>query len=160
MEGVEEVRQLDDRHLHWHANIGGRDVEWEAEIKEQIPDRRIAWISTSERPIAGAVQFDAPEPSVTRVRLAMEYEPEGMMENIGDSLGVLERRVQGDLERFKEFIESRDSATGAWRGQIGSGTPQDRIREEAELRQEMPGAGGAPGGQAAIDDTTGTVEPR
>ena len=157
MEGVEEVQQLDDRRLYWHASIGGRDIEWEAEIEEQVPDRRIAWRSTSERVIAGAVEFEAPGSMTTNVRLAMEYEPEGIIEGIGDSLGVLERQVEGDLERFKEFIENRDSETGAWRGEIGSTAPQDRIRAEAERRQEMPGAGGAPGGQAPINEVTGEV---
>jgi hypothetical protein len=50
--------------------------------------------------------------------LQMEYEPEGVVETAGDALGVPERRVQGDLERFKEFIESRGAETGAWRGRI------------------------------------------
>lgn len=158
MQGVEEVRQLDDRHLFWRATVAGREAEWEAEIEEQLPDRRIAWRSVSGRPVAGLVEFEAPSAGATNVQLAMEYELEGMVENIGDSLGVLERQVEGDLERFKEFIENRETETGAWRGEIGSEAPQDRIRAEAERRQEEPLTGGAPGGQASIDETTGEIE--
>jgi hypothetical protein len=50
--------------------------------------------------------------------LQLEYEPEGVTENVGDAVGVVSRRVAGDLERFKEFIESRGRETGAWRGEI------------------------------------------
>jgi len=46
MAGVKEVRQLDDTHVHWHAEIWGKDKEWDAEIIEQVPDQRIAWRST------------------------------------------------------------------------------------------------------------------
>ena len=37
---------------------------------------------------------------------------------MGTALGFLDRRIQGDLERFKELIEKRGTPTGAWRGEI------------------------------------------
>jgi uncharacterized membrane protein len=118
MEGVKEVRQLDDSHLHWCAEIAGKDVEWDAEITEQIPDQRIAWRSVDGTPNAGVVSFHRLNDGATRVMLQMDYDPEGVIENAGDMLGMLSHRVEGDLERFKDFLESRGSETGAWRGEI------------------------------------------
>jgi uncharacterized membrane protein len=118
MEGVKAVEQLDDRHLRWTAEFGGRQETWEAEITEQIPDNRIAWTSTSGPKNAGVVTFHYVADRKTRVMLQMDYEAEGLVENVGEALGVIERRIEGDLERFKEFIESRGAPTGAWRGEI------------------------------------------
>ncbi|MDQ3621102.1 MAG: SRPBCC family protein [Verrucomicrobiota bacterium] len=118
MEGVQEVRQLDDQRLFWRAEILGKDVEWEAEIFEQIPDRRIAWRSVSGHPNAGAVSFESVGPDRTRVTLSMSYEPLGVSEKVADALGLVSGRVEGDLKRFREFIEERGVATGAWRGEI------------------------------------------
>ena len=118
MEGVEEVRQLDDRRLHWRAKVGGKEEEWDAEITEQLPDERVAWRSTSGAENAGVVTFHHIDANTTRVMLQLEYDPEGVVENVGDALGVVSRRVEGDLKRFKEFIEGRGAETGAWRGEI------------------------------------------
>jgi len=118
MEGVKEVRQLDDKHLHWRAKIGGIEKEWDAEIAEQIPDKRIAWKNTSGPTNAGVVTFHRLNDNQTRIMLQVEYDPEGIVENVGDIVGVVSARVQGDLQRFKEFIESRGRETGAWRGEI------------------------------------------
>ena len=62
--------------------------------------------------------FHRIEDSKTRVMLQVDYEPEGVVENVGDALGFVTRRVKGDLERFKTFIEARGTETGAWRGEI------------------------------------------
>jgi uncharacterized membrane protein len=121
MEGVESVKQLDPKRLHWKANVGGKSVEWDAEIVEQEPDSRIAWRSTSGASNSGAVSFRRLSDDMTRVNLRLEYTPTGVAENVGDALGVLTRRVSGDLERFKEFIEKRGAETGAWRGEIHGG---------------------------------------
>jgi uncharacterized membrane protein len=118
MEGVKEVRQLDDRRLHWRAEIAGKEREWDAEIREQVPDEKVIWQSIRGETNAGLVRFDPLDTDRTRVHLELSYEPEGATENIGDALGVMSRRVKGDLERFKEFIEERGSPTGAWRGEI------------------------------------------
>ena len=113
MSGVEEVRQEGDTQLFWKANIAGKDVEWEAEITEQEPDTRIAWTSTTGAHNAGTVTFDSEGASSTRVNLTLEYEPEGFIENVGSTLGLVEARIEGDLQKFKEFIESRGTETGA-----------------------------------------------
>ena len=118
MEGVQTVRQLDDQRLFWRAEIWGKTEEWEAQIYEQLPDRRIAWRSITGAPNAGAVSFESIGPSTTRVTLSINYEPVGALEKIGDALGIVSARVEGDLKRFRDFIEERGRATGAWRGEI------------------------------------------
>lgn len=118
MEGIEEVQQLDNRRLHWVAEIGGKRKEWEAEIFEQIPDERIAWRSTTGARNSGMVNFKPVGDNRTQISLKLNYAPEGVMENVGDKLGVVGRRVEGDLKRFKEFLQARGTETGAWRGEI------------------------------------------
>jgi uncharacterized membrane protein len=121
MAGVKEVRQLDDTHLHWHAEIWGKDKEWDAEITEQVPDQVIAWRSTSGAPNAGTVRFEPVSHERTRVRLTMEYQPEGAVEKTGDAVGVFSSRVQNSVEDFKKFIEKRGAETGGWRGEVHGG---------------------------------------
>jgi uncharacterized membrane protein len=122
MEGVKEVRQLDDRTLEWRAEIGGNEETWTAEISEQEPDQRIAWHATSGVRQGGVVTFHYIDENTTRVMLQMEWEPKNTAEEVGSALGFDDRRVQGDLERFKEYIESRGVESGAWRGEIKQGS--------------------------------------
>lgn len=122
MSGVKEVRQLDDTHVHWRAEVWGKEKEWDAEIVEQIPDQRIAWRSTTgDAPNAGEVRFEPVTSDSTNVYLTMEYEPTGAVESIGDAMGVMDRQVQSTVNDFKEFIESRGRETGAWRGEVHGG---------------------------------------
>ena len=118
MEGVKQVKQIDDKHLHWKAEIGGKEKEWDAEITEQIPDERVAWRSRTGAMNAGVVTFHRLSDAKSKVMLQMEYDPEGVVENIGDAVGFVSQRVLGDLERFKKYIESRGRETGAWRGTV------------------------------------------
>ena len=124
MEGVEEVRQLDDTHLHWRTKVGGREQEFDAQITEQRPDERIAWTATQGVEQAGVVTFHRVDDGRTKVMLQLDAEPEGAVEKVGDALGVLKRRVKGDLERFKELIEGRGVESGAWRGEVKAGEPR------------------------------------
>ncbi len=132
MEGVEEIRQLDEKRLFWKTKIAGISREFEAEITEQHPDHRIAWKSIGGTDHAGVVTFHRLSDTTSRVTVQMDSEPEGIVEKAGDALGILKRRVKGDLARFKELIESQGTETGAWRGEIeqpgeatgGSGDPQ------------------------------------
>ena len=118
MEGVEEVRQIDDTHLHWVAEIGGEREEWDAEITEQHPDHRIAWTSTGGKGNAGVVTFHRLDDDRSKIMLQLDWESEGMKEKVGALLGQDDRQVKGDLERFKELIEGRGTASGAWRGEV------------------------------------------
>jgi uncharacterized membrane protein len=127
MEGVKEVRQLDDRRLFWRASILGREVEWQAEIYEQVPDTRIAWRSTTGEPNAGAVYFSAVNGDTTKITLVIQYDPQGFGEKIADALGAVSLRVAGDLERFRDFIEKRHVETGGWRGEIREGSSAGNV---------------------------------
>ena len=118
MGGVKEVKQLDAKHLHWKVEITGQDKEWDAEITEQTPDQRIAWTSRGGAINGGVVTFHRLSDARSKVMLQLEYAPQGVVESVGDALGVVSLRVQGDLERFKKFIEKRGRETGAWRGQV------------------------------------------
>jgi uncharacterized membrane protein len=121
MEGVDEVRQLDDTLLRWAASIGGRRAEWHAKIVEQQPDRRIAWESVDGKETRGSVIFEEVSPSRSKIRLVMSYTPEGGLEKAGAAARLDSRRIRGDLERFKQLLESRGAETGAWRGEIREG---------------------------------------
>ncbi|WMX43737.1 SRPBCC family protein [Streptomyces roseicoloratus] len=133
MEGVEEVRQLDDKHCHWRTKVGGSRREFDTEIIDQRPDDRIAWRTVGgDVKQKGVVSFEPLDETHTRVSLAMDVESVGMAEKAADALGVLDRRVKGDLKRFKGFMEERGHGTGGWRGRIApsdsAGMPPDDMR--------------------------------
>jgi uncharacterized membrane protein len=118
MEGVEQVQQLDDTHLRWVAEIAGKREEWEAEITEQRPDERVAWAARGGKGNAGVVTFHRLNDDETRVTVQMDWQPEGVLENVGATLGLDDRQVSRDLGRFKELIEQRGIESGAWRGEV------------------------------------------
>jgi uncharacterized membrane protein len=122
MSGVESITQTDDTHLHWVTSIAGIEREFDAEITEQHPDQRVAWASTGgESKHAGVVTFHRLDDNKSRVMVQIDWEPSDLVEKVGSAINIDDRRVQGDLERFKEFIESRGSETGAWRGDVDQG---------------------------------------
>jgi uncharacterized membrane protein len=137
MEGVESVRQLDDKRLHWRANVGGKIKEWDAEITEQRPDERIAWTSRGGAHNAGVVTFHYLADGRSKVMLQLDYDPQGLVENVGDAVGVVSTRVKGDLQRFNEFVELRGRETGAWRGEIEQG--QVKKRPGADQEESLDG---------------------
>ena len=120
MDGVESVRQLDDTHVHWVAEVAGRRHEWDAEITYQDPDHHIAWRSTDGKTNSGSVRFEPLGPERTRIKVRIDYEAEGL-EAVGSAIGVDSRGVGADLKRFKELVESRGRETGAWRGEVREG---------------------------------------
>ena len=121
MDGVSSVTQLDETRLRWVAEIGGQRREWEAEIVEQKPDERIAWKATDGKQNAGVVTFHRLSPEKTKVMVQLDWEPEGMVEEVGAKAGQDERQVKADLERFRTMIESRGVESGAWRGEVEQG---------------------------------------
>jgi len=122
MDGVQQVEQLEDDRLHWVAEIGGVKREWYALILEQRPDEKVAWAATEGATNAGAVYFSPAGTAQTVVRLELEYEPEGVVEKVGDTLKIVGRQAESDLQKFKTFIESRGTETGGWRGDLEGGT--------------------------------------
>ncbi|MCW2695720.1 MAG: Cyclase/dehydrase [Modestobacter sp.] len=121
MGGVKEVQQKGDQRLHWVAEIAGVRREWDAAVLEQVPDQKIAWAATSGATNAGAVRFEPAGAGSTLVFLTLEYEPEGLVEQVGDKLGIVGRQVDADLERFKALVEDKGYASGAWRGSVAPG---------------------------------------
>ncbi|MEU3829003.1 cyclase [Streptomyces sp. SID486] len=122
MEGVEEITQLDDRHNHWTTKIGGVRREFDTEIVDQLPDERITWRTTSgDTTQRGSVRFERLDDTHTKVELVMEIEPSGAAEKAADLLGTIDRRVKGDMKRFKSYIEDRGGESGGWRGRIRPG---------------------------------------
>lgn len=127
MEGVESVVQQDDTHLLWTAEVAGEQRTWTAEITRQEPDRLIAWRSVEGKQNDGRVTFDPLSNDTCRVTAEFDMDTEGFKESIGDALGFVDRRVKGDLERFKDFIEKRGAPTGAWRGEVEQGQTTNRM---------------------------------
>jgi Polyketide cyclase / dehydrase and lipid transport len=155
MAAVDEVRQLDDTHLHWVAQVAGHRAEWSAEITEQIPDARIAWRSTSGRDTTGLVTFESVDSARTLVTVDFEYETEGLTEGIGSAIGVDDRQVKADLERFKELIEAQGEPSGAWRGKVPrSGEADGAMGDEPEhvppVDEQPPGPGAEPQRRPAV----------
>ncbi len=121
MDGVESVRQTDDTHLHWKAKIAGVTRQWDAEIVRQDPNREVAWQATSGAANRGQVTFRELGVDRTEVTLDLDFEPGGVVEQVGDKLGIVKARASGDLRRFKEFIEARPMPTGGWPGTVRDG---------------------------------------
>jgi len=168
MEGVEEVRQLDDTHLHWRTKIAGTEKSFRAKVTEQIPDERIAWTSEEGARQAGVVTFHRLDEQRTRIMLQLDAEPEGLVEKAGDALGLLERRVTADLENFKRLIESRGEESGAWRGEVGTtaaaepavgGQAGPSAIEEPAVHREIGTTGPAEPAAGGEAGTTGPAEP-
>ena len=122
MGGVKSVTQLDDDRMEWVAEIAGVRRQWTARVVEQVPDRRVAWAATEGATNAGAVTFEDIGGGQTSVHLSLEYEPEGLLEKVGDKLNIVENQAEADLDRFKAFIEAEGYATGAWRGSVNEGS--------------------------------------
>lgn len=133
MAHIVDVRQLDDTHTEWKAKIYGIKREWRAEITEQTPDQRVAWTSTDGTKHAGVVTFHALSDDRTKVVLQMEVDSEGFLEKVADWGGYVSDRSKKDLERFKDFVESRGKSTGAWRGTVERDSMRDLHKREREL---------------------------
>lgn len=118
MTGVESVRQLDDTHMAWDVVVGGAERGFQTEITEQIPDARIAWRSLDGPEHAGVVTFHTLDPEKTRVRLELEWQPEGFVETMGAMLQIDDAQVASDLREFARLMESQGFASGAWRGSV------------------------------------------
>jgi uncharacterized protein (TIGR02271 family) len=160
MEGVEEVRQEGKNRLFWKAKIAGKVKEWEAEITNQVPDQRIAWESIDGSPNSGTITFDELGADLTRVNATIGYEPEGFLEKTGDALGIPSGRIEGDLQRFRDYVEERGRETGGWRGEIGQGeksdlgvSPKTGSRLEGETDQRYAA-------DHAVSETKVSTQPR
>src|SRR5919112_290532 len=146
MSGVKSVTQLTDDRLEWVAEIAGVRRRWEAKILEQVPDRKVSWAATEGATNAGEVTFEDVGGGQTSVHLSLEYEPEGLVEKVGDKLNVVENQAEADLDRFKAFIEAEGYASGAWRGSVaGGGTVGAPDADDADASRGDSGKAGVSG---------------
>lgn len=136
MEGVQEVKQVDDTHLRWHSKANGQDMQWDAEITEQVPDRTIAWRNVSGKRNVGRVDFQPVGKDKTKITITMEYEPEGTGVQGKDAAKVIEQRTEQDLARFKQLLESQGRESGEWRGEVHGGQVQGRGGQLREQQRE------------------------
>ena len=143
MGGIKSVTHSSDDTLEWVAEIAGVRRQWTAKIIEQVPDQKVAWAATEGATNAGEVTFDDVGGGQTSVRLSLEYEPEGLLEKVGDKLNIVENQAEADLDRFKAFIEAEGYATGAWRGTVNPGAAADtpRVEDAAASRGDAGKAG-------------------
>ena len=125
MKRVKEVRQLGPTMTHWTVEINGVRREFDAQIVEQRPDRCVAWASTGGTRQQGMVTFEPLDERHTRVTAQMEIDPEGVAENVAAKTGMVGHHVKEDLENFKDYIESRGTEDGAWRGTVQGGSETD-----------------------------------
>jgi Polyketide cyclase / dehydrase and lipid transport len=146
MEGVDRIEQVTPTRTHWQTSIAGVRREFDAEITEQRPDECIVWHTLGTPRQAGVVSFQPLDPMNTRVVLQMQFIPEGVVEQVGDKLNLVENRVKGDLQRFKEFIEEEGRPTGGWRGSVGTDpTPHyDATTPDLTPGRPQPAPGTAP----------------
>jgi uncharacterized membrane protein len=152
MKGVESVEQIDETSLHFRTDIAGVKREYNAQITDQLPDRRIAWVSTDKPRNAGVVSFESLGSDKTRVTVALEWEPEGLVEKAGSAVGADSHQISADLGRFKEFIESRGIETGAWRSAVDRGEVES-TDEEAGFAASTPSPQRPAGVDPFLDDS-------
>jgi len=118
MGGVESVTQTSETMTHWTTKVAGVEREFDAEITEQHPDERVAWNSVDGKDHAGVVTFHRLSDTQTRVTVQLDWATEGLVEKVGAAVGADDRQIKADLKRFKDFIESRGTETGAYRGDV------------------------------------------
>jgi uncharacterized membrane protein len=119
LDEVESITQVTDTLTEWKVKVGNVEREFEAVITEQHPDERVAWTSTGgEVDHAGVVTFHKLGDAETRVTVQIDWEPTGVLEKLGSTLGVDNHAIKKDLKNFKEYIESTGSADGGWRGEV------------------------------------------
>jgi ribosome-associated toxin RatA of RatAB toxin-antitoxin module len=155
MSGVDAVRQLDDTTVHFETSIAGVKREYDAQITGQEPDQRVTWESLNEPRNAGTVWFESLGPDETKVNVELTWEPESAMEKIGAAVGLDSRQVASDLKKFKEFIESRGSETGAWRESVNDGEVESQAASAGTAGAGAAGTAGAGIGYGSADDGTG-----
>ena len=132
----EEERQK----IHWEEKIWFSRRQWDAEIVEQIPNKRIAWKSVSGSAHTGRVTFhplaeagDKGE-ALTRIMVTIDFTPQGMIEKMASGMRFVKRATESDLARFKAFIEAHGEPTGTWEGRIEDG----EVKKDAKPKEGKP----------------------
>ena len=125
MHHLVSVEKQTDTLSRWRARgPGGKVVEWNAEIINEVPNKVIGWrsIEGSDVVSAGSVNFEDAGPGRgTLVRVHMQYSPPGG--KVGAAVARLLGRdaateIREDLRRFKQIVEAGEvpSTQGQPRG--------------------------------------------
>ena len=104
MHRVLNVKQEDGK-VSWDEKIWFSRRHWEGEVTDRRKNRRIAWKTTSGMSHAGVVTFHSLDENLTRVMVTIDFVPQGMIEKMASGLRFVKRAVQGDLARFKAYVE-------------------------------------------------------
>jgi len=119
MENVVSIDVLDDQRSHWKVKgPAGRQVEWDARVTEEEPNRLIGWTSEAgaDVPNSGRIEFKEAGARGTVVTVTIAYDPPGGV--IGKAIAKMFQREPGiqarrDLNRFKQLMETGEIATPA-----------------------------------------------
>lgn len=142
MKGIEGVEQQDEVETTWRVKIGPSRRTWKGSIREQIPDRRIAWTSNgSKGSTQGVITFHPLADDLTRMLVSIEYYPHGIVEHVGNLFRWQGRRVHLDLMNFRRFVMSQGEATGEWRGEIRDGKVVNRGERQGRNHRPAPSEG-------------------
>lgn len=131
MEGVQTVRRIDDRHLRWQVRAGIQDVEWDAEITQQVPEQCIAWRKAGAARHEGRIELRPDDGQRTRLRLIIDYDAADVTSTDGDAFGaMLTRHAEQDLVRFKKCVETL--VLTPWPGQSAPGQAGEGMAERPD----------------------------
>lgn len=139
MEGVREVQPLDATHLHWRCVENGAQREWDSEITAQVPDQLLAWRNISDHQNIGQVRLQPLADDQTRLSLSMEYEPQCPADQVGEKEALTAQRIEGDLQRFKQLVETGTLATAAPEYPMAEATaPDDPVARPSAAEAWLP----------------------
>ena len=104
---IHNIRHQGNR-SHWSIHLGGRLVEWDAEIEQFIPDQAVGWKSVSGPKHTGRITF-SPIGNDTLVQVTMNYAPPArvlkpFVENMS---GTLRDLIEQVLRDFKSALEGK-----------------------------------------------------
>src|SRR5262249_47649791 len=95
----------EDREVTASSKIGPSQRQWQAEVVERVPDRRIVWRAKGGIQAKGVTSFHRLDERLTQLMVEIEYHPSGFLETIGNFFRMQRRRVRKDLKLFKNYIE-------------------------------------------------------
>ena len=105
MESIETVTLVQDDRLHWAAVIEDDTFEWDADLVEHVPDEKVGWRAIDGRE-TGEVRFEKLAAGKTKVTYQLEYDPAAWEGKPDTVRHWMNRRVEKDLELFKQMAEA------------------------------------------------------
>ncbi len=123
------------------AKIGPSQRQWETEILEQVPGRRIVWQAKGGIQVKGIATFHRLDDRLTHLTVNMEYRPSGFFETIGNFFRMQRRRVRKDLKLFKNYVDLRGEATGEGPGEVKGDGLKDAVDSQVNSVQGVDDRG-------------------